>query len=217
MFAKAAKRYLYDNMAIKEKISTPTTAGNLRPHRPDDTKNKRSVWSIRQAIGECEDYYYDHEAIKEPSVSVADKRIGKGRIDYDAKETSKRRGKKGGGQESFVSVSETRNKRSVWTVTTKGFPDAHFATFPEALIEPMVKAGCPEGGIILDPFFKAGTTGVVAAKHNRDWIGIELNPEYVAIARKRIAGGKDKRPQRPSKRGSRVQREASWASLAAYL
>lgn len=79
-----------------------------------------------------------------------------------------------------------RNKRSVWTVTTKPFKDAHFATFPEDLIVDCIKAGCPEGGIVLDPFGGAGTTGVVASKLNRKYLLCELNPEYVNIAEKRI-------------------------------
>jgi len=79
-----------------------------------------------------------------------------------------------------------RNKRSVWTVTTRPFKGAHFATFPPALIEPCILAGCPEGGTVLDPFFGAGTTGLVAQRHNRKWIGCELNPEYAAIAQARI-------------------------------
>ena len=79
-----------------------------------------------------------------------------------------------------------RNKRSVWTVNTKPFSEAHFATFPEELIEPMIKAGCPENGIVLDPFFGSGTTGKVSRKLNRNYIGIELNPEYIKIAENRI-------------------------------
>jgi len=78
------------------------------------------------------------------------------------------------------------NKKSVWTVTTKPFRDAHFATFPEDLIVDCIKAGCPEGGIVLDPFMGAGTTALVARKLNRNFIGFELNPEYIDIAKKRL-------------------------------
>ena len=81
-----------------------------------------------------------------------------------------------------------RNKRSVWTVTTQPFKEAHFATFPPALIEPCILAGCPEGGTVLDPFGGAGTTGLVADRHKRNAILIELNPEYAAMAEKRIRG-----------------------------
>jgi DNA modification methylase len=79
-----------------------------------------------------------------------------------------------------------RNKRSVWTVNTKSYHDAHFATYPEKLIEPCIKSGCPEGGVVLDPFMGAGTTALVAKKLNRNYIGIELNPDYIKIAEKRI-------------------------------
>jgi DNA modification methylase len=82
----------------------------------------------------------------------------------------------------------TRNKRSVWDVATQPFSEAHFATFPPALIEPCILAGCPAGGTVLDPFFGAGTTGLVADRMGRDCIGIELNSEYAALAQRRIEG-----------------------------
>ena len=78
------------------------------------------------------------------------------------------------------------NKKSVWTVTTKPFSDAHFATFPQDLIVDCIKAGCPEGGIVLDPFMGAGTTALVARKLNRNYIGFELNNKYIIISEKRI-------------------------------
>lgn len=78
-----------------------------------------------------------------------------------------------------------RNKRDVWSVTTKPCKEAHFAVFPEDLIEPCILAGCPVGGVVLDPFFGSGTTGRVATKFNRHYIGIELNPEYVEISNRR--------------------------------
>ena len=78
------------------------------------------------------------------------------------------------------------NKKSVWVVPTMPFSEAHFATFPEDLIVPCIKAGCPEGGTVLDPFMGAGTTALVAHKLNRNYIGTELNPEYCQIAEKRI-------------------------------
>ena len=79
-----------------------------------------------------------------------------------------------------------RNKRSVWTVATQPFKEAHFATFPPALIEPCVLAGCPEGGTVLDPFGGAGTTGLVADRLQRNAVLVELNPAYADIARRRI-------------------------------
>jgi site-specific DNA-methyltransferase (cytosine-N4-specific) len=82
----------------------------------------------------------------------------------------------------------SRNKRDVWTVTTKPYAEAHFATFPPDLIEPCVLAGCPQGGTALDPFAGAGTTGVVALRAGRAFIGIELNADYVEMSRNRIHG-----------------------------
>lgn len=76
----------------------------------------------------------------------------------------------------------------VWHIPPKGFPEAHFATFPPALVEPCIKAGCPEGGTVLDPFGGAGTTGLVADRLGRDCILIELNPDYAEMARRRIEG-----------------------------
>ena len=78
-----------------------------------------------------------------------------------------------------------RNKRSVWTVTTKPYKGAHFATFPPDLIEPCILAGCPEGGTVLDPFGGSGTTGEVAASEGRKAILIELNPKYAKLAHDR--------------------------------
>lgn len=82
---------------------------------------------------------------------------------------------------------KTRNKRSVWTIVSQPFKGAHFAVFPQKLVEPCILAGCPERGIVLDPFCGAGTTGLVALKHNRRFIGIDLNPDYVKMASARLA------------------------------
>ena len=82
---------------------------------------------------------------------------------------------------------EMRNKRSVWTITTKPYKEAHFATYPIELPTYCIKAGCPEGGIVLDPFFGSGTTGLAAQEHNRHWVGIELNEEYIEIAHRRLS------------------------------
>lgn len=80
-----------------------------------------------------------------------------------------------------------RNKRSVWDVNTEPFKDAHFATFPSKLIEPCIFAGSRKGDYVLDPFFGSGTVGVVCNRIGRNFIGIELHPEYIALAAKRIA------------------------------
>lgn len=129
-------------------------------------------------------YYFDNEAIKEDSkYHGKDKRSDKGNIRYEGKRTSNKDSK---AQQSFVTINPKRNKRSVWTVTTKPFKGAHFATFPMDLIEPCVLAGCPENGTVLDPFGGSGTTGIVASNHNRKAVLIELNAEYIEIAKQRI-------------------------------
>ena len=79
-----------------------------------------------------------------------------------------------------------RNKRSVWSINTKPFSKAHFAVYPEQLVKIMINSGCPENGIVLDPFMGSGTTAVVAKKLNRNFIGFELNPDYVKIINERI-------------------------------
>ena len=129
-------------------------------------------------------YYFDYEAIQEDSVCKDDRRAGDGRIAYSGKRLEGGADKTKA-QQSFVVISDKRNKRDVWSVTTKAVKEAHFATFPEELITPCIKAGCPVGGIVLDPFFGSGTTGRVAERLNRNYIGIELNPEYIEIGQRR--------------------------------
>lgn len=79
-----------------------------------------------------------------------------------------------------------RNMRTVWSINTSPTREAHFATYPQELVNRLIKAGCPEGGIILDPFIGSGTTAICARKLNRNFVGIELNPDYVELANKRI-------------------------------
>ena len=81
-----------------------------------------------------------------------------------------------------------RNKRTTWSINTRPFKGAHFAVFPPDLVRPMIEAGCPNGGIVLDPFCGSGTTCVVAKEMGRNYIGIDVNPEYVEMAKKRIGG-----------------------------
>ena len=111
------------------------------------------------------------------------------------KEVNKRPGSKGAMIKSTVNptyfdrnivTGEFRNKRCVWTIPTARCKDEHFAVYPEELIEIPIKAGCPEGGIVLDPFAGAGTTAIVCERLGRSFMGIEINPEYVEIAKRRI-------------------------------
>lgn len=155
-------------------------------------------------------YYYDIDAIKEPmSLSSVDRlsqdvesQEGSSRVPGKTNGNMKAVGKvdkqRGHGRrhagfndrwdamEKAEQCSGMRNKRSVWNVATQPFSDAHFATFPPLLIEPCIKAGCPRDGTVLDPFGGAGTTGLVADRLQRNAVLIELNPEYAAMAEKRI-------------------------------
>jgi DNA modification methylase len=128
-------------------------------------------------------YFYDHEAIKEPAIWANDSRNGSGRNTYDGKRAEN----DGFIQQSFVTVNDTRNKRDVWTVPVQPYAGAHFAVYPPALIEPCVLAGSREGDTILDPFSGSGTTGVVALRNGRNYVGTELNPEYAELSRHRIS------------------------------
>lgn len=133
-----------------------------------------------------ERYYYDAAAIAEPAIRA-------GEVSTPSETTMSRgqaiaRGVKpsGNATKNTFTVSDTRNKRSVWSVSSQPFPEAHFATFPPDLIEPCIMAGCPKGGTVLDPFGGAGTTGMVADRLGRNAILIELNPEYADMAERRI-------------------------------
>ena len=132
-------------------------------------------------------YYFDNAAIQEPAtnagkvVSLGIKSMSAGQAAGSGVKAS------GNGLSDTYTVVGARNRRSVWTVATKPYSGAHFATFPPALIEPCILAGSKPGDVILDPFFGAGTTGLVAKRLGRSCIGIELNPSYAEIAEKRIA------------------------------
>ncbi|MES2904529.1 MAG: site-specific DNA-methyltransferase [Pseudomonadota bacterium] len=153
-------------------------------------------------------YYFDQDAIAEPIAAASVARLLQNIPDQVGSERvpGKTNGamkavSRGGGPNAFrgnganrperdmsqVGVGTSRNKRSVWEIATQPFSEAHFATYPPALIEPCILAGCPKGGAVLDPFGGAGTTGMVADRLGRDAILIELNPEYAEIARHRLA------------------------------
>lgn len=122
-------------------------------------------------------YYYDAEAIKIQSVVIGEIRKADKRKYVPTKKVN--------GIRKDVIQSEFANKRSVWSVTTNPFPEAHFATFPPELIVDCIKAGCPIDGVVLDPFNGSGTTRIVAEKLGRNSIGIELNPKYIEIENRR--------------------------------
>jgi DNA modification methylase len=136
-------------------------------------------------------YFYDAEAIKEPQQASSRERLtrgwnGDGNRDYPNGPQNHLKDYLG----KFDTVEDTpsgRNKRDVWTVTTKPYKEAHFATFPPDLIEPCILAGSRIGDTVLDPFNGSGTTGAVSLKHHRDYIGCELNPDYIKLTEKRLS------------------------------
>src|SRR5690606_39219896 len=128
-------------------------------------------------LSKSERYYYDYEAIKEEA------RPGSRRFNGSPTYADGDRNDAGRQDQSGI---QWRNRRSVWTVTTKPYSGAHFAAFPPELAERCILAGCPKGGTVLDPFAGSGTTGMVATGHGRNAILIELNPDYAELIRERI-------------------------------
>jgi DNA modification methylase len=134
-------------------------------------------------------YWYDAEAVKEKSV---DPEGSANRYKNSFWENGKHQtgGYSANGAKHTSGMKEfngNRNRRSVWTVATQPYSEAHFATFPAKLIETMILAGCPVGGTVLDPFFGSGTVGQVCEALGRNWIGIDLNDGYSALQQKRTA------------------------------
>jgi DNA modification methylase len=125
-------------------------------------------------------YYYDNDAIKEKAHTTDS--TNRNRDESRLNNTPGRTRMAG----LTTNHYEMKNKRSVWTVTTKPYSGAHFATFPTDLIEPCIKAGCPEGGVVLDPFMGSGTTAYVAALNGRKYLGCELNLDYKPLQDERI-------------------------------
>lgn len=137
-------------------------------------------------LSKSDRYLFDSEAMKEPA-SNAGKRISLGAKSMSrGQATGANVAASGNGLAEFYDVPETRNRRSVWTVTTKPYKGAHFATFPPDLIEPCILAGSRSGDIVLDPFMGSGTTAQVAVENNRRYLGCELNPEYEKLQAERL-------------------------------
>jgi DNA modification methylase len=134
-------------------------------------------------------YWYDAEAIKEPAVT--DDRPRTTWAERKASEPSRRGDPGASGHVTTTGTMasrEGRNRRSVWTIATQPYKGAHFATFPPALVEPCILAGCPVGGTVLDPFSGSATTGQVSLANARNYVGCELNPEYHELAQRRLDG-----------------------------
>lgn len=174
-------RYYYDAAAIAERAEQGMAVGD-RPQtrRARELADKHGLTEAHIA------------AIRAAGVSDAGKALtttnGAGKnTDEVTKLAAEAKAALGGYYREFL-IPDQRNKRSVWTVATQPFKEAHFATYPPELIEPCILAGAPAGGMVLDPFGGAGTTALVADRLRRDCMLIELNPEYAEMARRRIAG-----------------------------
>ena len=141
-------------------------------------------------------YFFDAKAISEPIAPATAERLKRGMKGGNKygkpvpgqPQTQTINRPRAHGEITDSMINPMRNKRDVWVVNTVPFKGGHYAAYPPKLVEPCLLAGCPEGGIVLDPFFGSGTTGMVAKQLNRHYIGIELNPEYAKLAEARIGG-----------------------------
>lgn len=201
--SKARCRYVWDIgvedephlFALASGILTHNSKPNPMPESVTDRPTKAHEYIF--LLSKSERYYYNTEAIREPMAKSSEKR---GPVDFGGEkgrhysppstDPNYRNGHEQWGRTYDYRVSNAdgnRNKRTVWTIATKPFSEAHFATFPPALIVPCILAGCPEGGTVLDPFVGSGTVLEVSEKLGRNSIGIELNPDYCDMVRRRMA------------------------------
>jgi DNA modification methylase len=145
-------------------------------------------------LAKSERYFWDAEGVREKAkyagkiVTLGDKSLSRGQA------TASGRAASGNGLARSVTVAEGRNLRTVWTITPRPFKDSHFATMPVELAERCIRAGSREGDVVLDPFSGAGTTGVACLRLGRSYLGIELNPEYLEMSRRRIDAERAKTP-----------------------
>lgn len=141
-------------------------------------------------------YHFDYKAISEPIAPTTAERLkrglngsnkfGKAIPGQVQQQTINRVRERGSSTDDMI--NPLRNKRDVWTINTVPFKGGHYAAYPPKLVETCLLAGCPEGGVVLDPFMGSGTTGMVAKQLDRHYVGIELNPEYTELAYARIGG-----------------------------
>jgi site-specific DNA-methyltransferase (adenine-specific) len=162
---------------------------------PSSTKSRPTVdHEYVFFFTKSQDYYYDADAIREPHVTFSDKsRMRGGRRHFGQRGGTPEAGKNGGtsnlhdGRWDQAFHPLGRNKRTVWSIPLSKFRDAHFAVFPESLVETCIRAGSPAGGLVLDPFLGSGTTAVVARRLQRQYLSIDCVADYCAMARERLA------------------------------
>lgn len=168
-----------DGWYLRQDIIWAKTNSMPEPVKDRCTKSHEYIF----LMSKNSDYYFDYKAIRERSVSKTDKKIvSPAGVEKNPNKPSSHSG-------DSPMDDGFRHKRSVWNVNinAKNYEGTHFAVYPEELIVPCILAGSPEGGVVLDPFFGAGTSGVVALKNNRTYIGCELNPDYIEVAKNRLA------------------------------
>lgn len=190
--------YLRQEIIWAKGISGPVyRGGSCMPEAVQDrcTKSHETIFLLSKSPR----YFFDNEAIKEPCSDDMQRRAAAGhtrgpggKIDASRQDSATLRGERA----KVIIVEGGRNRRSVWHVNPGSFKEAHFATFPPDLVEPMVLAGSPPaGGVVLDPFAGTATTGVVALRSGRRFVGIELNPAYCSLAKKALAFEREKAGQ----------------------
>jgi DNA modification methylase len=142
-------------------------------------------------------YFYDADAIREPHVTFSERsRMRGGRKHFGVRGGTPEQGKNGGhanlhnGRWDQAFHPQGRNKRTVWSIPLSKFREAHFAVFPEQLVENCIRATCPKDGLVLDPFLGSGTTAAVAQRLGRAYLGIDINADYCEMARRRLTKGK---------------------------
>lgn len=175
LLSKSA-RYYYDAEAIKEPVTR-------NAHHRGNGVNPKAVAGWAQGSG-------DHSAIGHARRN--ERRGGKLLERSRLLNANLKNGLRPRQNESFSAavngLVESRNKRSVWEIATEPFAEAHFATFPTELVRPCILAGSPPNGVVIDPFNGAGTTGLVALRHGRNYVGIDLNSDYIEMSHRRIQG-----------------------------
>jgi hypothetical protein len=184
---KARCRYVYDLgvaddphvFALASGVLTHNSKPNPMPESVTDRCTKAHEYIF--LFAKQTRYSYDHEAVKEASVQP--ERAGKLEQSFSTSDAHSSLRQDVG---RAVMRTDTRNRRSVWTIATQPYAGAHFAVMPPALVAPCILAGCPEGGTVLDPFVGSGTVVAEAVRRNRHGIGIDLNPDYLTLARERI-------------------------------
>jgi DNA modification methylase len=184
--------YLRSDIVWAKGVSfCPDYAGSVMPEPVTDrpTKSHEYLFLLTKSAR----YFYDADAVRETPITKglpsAESMRGQSYHDHDPDKRLQEGQRFDGGSTHRKSVPLAgRNLRSVWVINPKPYSEAHFATFPTTLVEPCVKAGSKKGDTVLDPFTGSGTTGLVAGKLGREFIGIELNRDYIRLAQERIEG-----------------------------